>query len=143
MGNWGWYLMVGLITGIWSAMFGVGGGLIMVPILTLAFGLGQKSAQGISLLVILPTALAGYIRYKMNSEISINLPLAGWLAIGGVIGAVIGSHIVFNLPEAILKRMFAALMIGAGISMMVKSFNKPPKTSLPEERVSVAPSEPR
>jgi len=124
MENWVLYIIAGLITGIWSALFGVGGGIVMVPMLTLAFGFGQKSAQGISLLVILPTALAGFIRYKLNSGVSINLTVAGWMAIGGILGAIIGSQIVFNLSEALLKRMFAVLLIGVGISMFIKSFPK-------------------
>lgn len=133
MESWHLYIIAGIVTGVWSALFGVGGGFIIVPILTMIFGFGQKSAQGISLLVILPTALAGFIRYKLNSEISINLPVAGWMAVGGILGAMIGSYFVFNLSETLLKRMFAVFLISVGVSMFIKSFTKPAKAEVSQE----------
>lgn len=125
MENWYLYIIAGIATGILSSMFGVGGGILMVPILTLAFGFGHKSAQGISLFVMLPTALVGAIRYKLNPDIPVNLPVAGWMALGGIAGALIGSHIVFNISEVILKRMFAVFIIITGIHIFMKSL--PPK----------------
>lgn len=125
MENWYLYIIAGIATGVMSALFGVGGGILMVPILTLAFGFGQKSAQGISLFVMLPTALAGAIRYKLNPEIPVNLSVAGWMAIGGIAGAVLGSKAVFVLPEVILKRMFAVFIILTGIHIFMKTLPKP------------------
>ncbi len=125
MENWYLYIIAGIATGIMSALFGVGGGILMVPILTLAFGFGQKSAQGISLFVMLPTAPAGAIRYKLNPDVPVNLSVAGWMAIGGIAGAILGSKIVFMLPEVILKRMFAVFIILTGIHIFMKTL--PPK----------------
>lgn len=125
MENWYLYIIAGIATGIMSALFGVGGGILMVPILTLAFGFGQKSAQGISLFVMLPTALAGAIRYKLNPGVPVNLAVAGWMAAGGIAGALLGSKLVFMLPEDILKRMFAVFIILTGIHIFIKTL--PPK----------------
>jgi len=128
MEQWVLYILAGIIAGIISSMFGVGGGILMVPILAVGFAFGQKSAQGMSLFIMLPMALAGAIRYYLNPDIPINLPVAGVVAVGGVLGAIIGSKIVFNIPNVILKRMFACFIILVGINMLVKSFlNRPAK----------------
>jgi len=121
MENWYLYIIAGIAAGIISSMFGVGGGVLMVPILVLGFSFGQKSAQGMSLFIMLPMALAGAIRYKLNPDIPVNLPVCGMIAIGGIAGAMIGSHIVFNMPEAILKRVFAVFIIIKRIKKLIIS----------------------
>jgi uncharacterized membrane protein YfcA len=133
MENWYLYIIAGIATGVLSAMFGVGGGILMVPILTLAFGFGHKSAQGISLCVMLPTALVGAIRYKLNPDIPVNLTVVGWMALGGMVGAVIGSHIVFNISEVLLKRIFAVFIIITGIHIFIKSLPKTTAKDLPQQ----------
>jgi hypothetical protein len=135
MENWYLYVIAGLAVGIMSSLFGVGGGVLLVPILALGFGFGQKSAQGMSLFIMLPIALAGAIRYKLNPDISINLSLCGIVALGGIAGAMIGTHLVFNIPEALLKRMFAVFIILTGIHMIVKSFSKSSVKQPPQEQV--------
>ncbi len=132
------YIIAGIATGIMSALFGVGGGILMVPILTLAFGFGQKSAQGISLFVMLPTALAGAIRYKLNPDIPVNLAVAGWMAVGGIAGAILGSKLVFILPEVVLKRMFAVFIILTGIHIFMKTLPKPATKELPQQQTEDA-----
>ena len=131
MENWYLYILAGLAAGTMSSMFGVGGGIVMVPILTVAFAFGQKSAQGMSLFIMLPIALAGALRYKLNPDIPINLPVCVMMALGGVAGAMIGTHLVFNISEALLKRTFAVFIIITGIHMFVKSYAKPVAKELP------------
>jgi len=133
MENWVLYIIAGVAAGIISSMFGVGGGILMVPILVLGFSFGQKSAQGMSLFIMLPMALAGAIRYKLNPDIPINLPVCGMVALGGIAGAMIGTHWVFNIPQAVLKRIFAVFIILTGIHMLVKSFAKPTAKELPQQ----------
>jgi uncharacterized membrane protein YfcA len=125
METWMLYILAGLAAGIISAMFGVGGGVLMVPILVLGFSFGQKSAQGMSLFIMLPMALAGAVRYKLNPNVPVNFPVCGLVALGGIAGAMIGSHIVFNLPEIMLKRIFAVFIILTGIYMMFKTLPGP------------------
>lgn len=135
MESWFLYILAGVAAGIISATFGVGGGILMVPILAIGFGFGQKSAQGMSLFIMLPMALAGAIRYKLNPSIPINLAVCAMVALGGVAGAMIGTQIVFNIPNVILKRCFAVFIIFTGIHMIVKSFAKP-TVQPPAARVS-------
>jgi uncharacterized membrane protein YfcA len=136
MENWYLYIIAGLAAGILSSMFGVGSGILMVPILTIAFSFGQKSAQGMALALMVPMALVGALRYYFNPEIDISLKLVGLLAIGGVIGAVVGSHIVFNISEAVLKRMFAVFIIITGIHMFMKSYAKPAVKEPPQKQMA-------
>jgi uncharacterized membrane protein YfcA len=125
---WFWYILGGIAAGILSSMFGVGAGILLVPLLSIAFGFGQKSAQGMALAVMVPMALVGAVRYYLNPDIRLNLPVAGIVAVGGVLGAIIGSKIVFGIPNLILKRMFACFIIIVGINILVKSFvNRPVK----------------
>jgi uncharacterized membrane protein YfcA len=125
MEQWYLYIIAGLAAGILSSMFGVGSGILMIPILTIAFAFGQKSAQGMALALMVPMALVGALRYYFNPEVEINLKLLGLLAIGGVVGAVVGSQIVFGISDAVLKRMFAVFIIITGIHMFIKSYSKP------------------
>lgn len=125
MEQWLLYLLAGLAAGIISSMFGVGGGILMVPILVLGFSFGQKSAQGMALFIMLPMALAGAIRYYINPDIPINLAVCALVALGGIGGAMIGTQLVFNIPEAILKRIFAVFIILTGVYMIIKTLPKP------------------
>ena len=134
MENWYLYILAGLATGILSSLFGVGGGILIVPILVLGFSFGQKSAQGMSLFIMLPIALAGALRYKLNPDIPINLPVCGMMALGGIVGAIIGTHLVFNIPQILLKRIFAVFVIITGIHMFMKSYAKPAVKEPPTEQ---------
>jgi hypothetical protein len=119
IGSWWPYLLAGLICGIYSATFGVGGGTIMVPILVLIFGFAQKSAQGICLTMMVPMALAAAVRYKLNPNIEVDLQAAAILAIGGIIGAVIGAGIAGWVSGVVLRKMFAVIMIVIAIKMLI------------------------
>ena len=125
LSSWWPYLLLGLLCGIYSATFGIGGGTIMVPALVLIFGFAQKSAQGTCLAVMVPMALAATIRYKLNPDIDVNLQTAAILAIGGIIGAVIGAGIVGRISGTALKKMFAVVMIIVAIKLLL---TKPKQT---------------
>jgi uncharacterized protein len=135
MENWYLYILAGLAAGVMSSLFGVGGGILIVPILTIAFAFGQKSAQGMSLFIMLPIALAGALRYKLNPDIPINLPVCFMMALGGIAGAMIGTQLVFSIPQILLRRMFAVFVIITGIHMFVKSYAKPAAKEPPQKQV--------
>ncbi|MFO7904310.1 MAG: sulfite exporter TauE/SafE family protein [Pirellulaceae bacterium] len=131
MEMWVWYVLGGVAAGILSSMFGVGAGILLVPMLTLAFGFEQKSAQGMALAIMIPMALTGAIRYKLNPDIPLSAPVVVVMAVGGIGGALIGSKLVFGIPNLVLKRMFACFMILVGINMLVKSIPNPPAKEIP------------
>ena len=107
MDNWWLYIMIGLCCGVFGASFGVGSGIILVPVLAIIFSFGQKSAQGMSLAVMVPLALMGAWRYYQNPEIDIRLGVVLFLSIGAVAGAFIGAKIAGFLPAHVLRRLFA------------------------------------
>jgi uncharacterized membrane protein YfcA len=107
---------IGLVTGVFSGLFGIGGGLIMVPTLVLLFAFSQKLAQGISLAVIIPVSISGALIH--NAHGNVNWGVAFWLALGGVLGGLVGAHLaVVEIGEVALKGMFGTLMLVTGTLM--------------------------
>ena len=110
-------LVMGLATGILSGLMGVGGGVILVPMLAVFLNLPQHLAQGISMVVIIPTAIAGIIHF--HKEKLINYQVAGLLAAGAVLGSLISSNFVQYIPAADLKRLFGIFVIYTGAKMIL------------------------
>lgn len=111
------YLIVGLIAGILSGAFGIGGGAIMVPLLVLWFGLTQHQAQGTALAVMLtPVFILAVVRYYTAGNVNVQMAL--FIACGFVVGALLGAHLIQGLPEATLKRAFGIFLILIGIKMV-------------------------
>ncbi len=143
MESWYLYVLLGLGCGIFSATFGVGSGILLVPALVLIFSLPQKSAQGVCLAVMVPMVLVGAIRYKINPHIRVDLALVALLAIGGVVGALIGSWIAGRVPGLLLRRLFAVVMIIAAVRMlMVKKPEQKPADAPVAPPSQTSPSEP-
>ena len=110
------YILVGLIGGILSGAFGIGGGTIMVPALVFLFGLSQHQAQGTALAVMLaPVFILAVLRYYAEGHV--NMHMALYIAFGFIFGAFIGAHFVQGVPDANLKRAFGFFLILIGIKM--------------------------
>lgn len=103
------YALSGLAMGILSAMFGIGGGILLVPILVAIFGYDQLLAAGTSLAVMVPIALVGAVR--QTSSGATNWQLGALLGVGAAIGGVIGSRIAAVLPVQVLTWLFAAFIV--------------------------------
>jgi uncharacterized membrane protein YfcA len=116
---WWAYILIGLVCGIFSALFGVGSGILMIPALVLLFSSSQKSAQGVCLAVMAPMALVGAIRYYMNPQVVMDLKVVAVLAVGAVVGAVIGATIAAWTPGIVLRRLFAVIMIVVAVKMLL------------------------
>ena len=80
---------VGMIAGFTSGLFGVGGGIVIVPALVLLAGFDQKLATGTSLTAIVPIAISGIVGYAIDGEV--DFAAAACIAVGAVVGAVIGT----------------------------------------------------
>jgi len=101
--------VLGVVAGVLAGLFGVGGGILFVPTLTLALGLTQLHAEATSLLAIIPTVLAGTWRQRRYGNVRWRPALViGIAAIGGVEGGVVLAE---TLPEHALRRLFGVLMI--------------------------------
>ena len=112
--NWLAYVAVGLIVGTVSGLLGVGGGIIMVPVIVLLWKQDPKLAIGTSLAIMVPTAITGALgHYRLGH---VNLPLAACLAGGAILGAAyIGAPLTAHLPSETLKRIFGVLMLISGL----------------------------
>ncbi len=102
-------VVLGLVAGVLAGLFGVGGGILFVPTLTLGLGLTQLHAEASSLLAIIPTVVAGTWRQQRYGNVRWRPAIViGIAAIGGVEGGV---ALAESLPEQTLRRLFGALMI--------------------------------
>jgi uncharacterized membrane protein YfcA len=110
-------LLVGLAAGFLSGLFGVGGGILLVPALVLVLHLPQRMASGTSLAAVLPISVASLVSYTLSG--SIDWWVAFLLAIGAVSGAVLGTHLLQVLPLRIVGIGFIVLLVLTAIRMFI------------------------
>jgi len=110
------FCAVGLLSGVLSGFFGIGGGSVIVPVLMMV-GYSQRTAAATSLLAILPTAASGVVAYLRSGQIDYVPALL--LAIGVVIGAQFGTKALAVLPERTLRWSFAVFMLLMAILQFV------------------------
>jgi uncharacterized membrane protein YfcA len=109
-------LMLGLVAGSFSGLIGIGGGVIIVPALILLFGFSQQVAQGTTLaLLVPPIGLLAVMDYYKKGFV--NLHAAIFICIGFVVGGLMGAKLAVTLPEQILRRIFAAVIVVIGVRM--------------------------
>ena len=116
-------IAVGVASGALAGLLGVGGGVIMVPVLVLVAGLDQREAAATSLCVILPTALVAS-RVLANRGVG---DLRRDLALGcaGAAGAVGGVLLALALPEDVLRLVFAAFIAAVGVRLLRDGLRTP------------------
>ena len=112
-----WVLIaIGLAGGLLSGMFGVGGGIVLVPLLVTFAGLDQRKAAATSLLAILPSSIAGSITYLAHGEVDVLAAVV--IAAGAIVGSLIGTRLLKRLPLAWLRWGFIALLVLVAIRML-------------------------
>jgi uncharacterized membrane protein YfcA len=121
--NYSWwpFFVTGLVAGIASGMFGIGGGLVIIPILVFVFGMDQHAASGTSLVaLLLPVGVFAVWNYWHAGKIQAEHLRAGiLLAVGLAAGAYWGSKIAIGLDPLTLRRVFAGFMVAAAIRMAI------------------------
>lgn len=100
---------LGVAAGILAGLFGVGGGILFVPTLTLGLGLTQIHAEASSLLAIVPTVVAGTWRQQRYGNVRWRPAVV--IGIAAIVGVEAGVIVAEHVPEHALKRLFGALMI--------------------------------
>ena len=105
----------GFVVGVFSALFGVGGGIILVPFMVLGLGFGQHLAEGTSLLVIVPAAVAGVIAHRRAGRAS--LRAGALLGSGGVAGSFVGASAALALSGRTLQGAFGVLLVVLGLNL--------------------------
>lgn len=112
-------LIVGLLAGFLSGLFGVGGGILIVPALILVAHMDQRLAHGTSLAAVLPIACASLITYASHGNVDWHVSF--WLAVGAVAGAVLGTRLLHVLPERALAVLFIVMLVVSAIRLFTTS----------------------
>jgi len=110
-------VLVGVLAGILAGMFGIGGGLVIVPALAILYGMRQHAAVGTSLgALLLPVgALSAWVYWK-NGNLNIRYSLL--LAVGLVLGAYLGARLVEPVSDLTLRRMFGVFLLVISVKML-------------------------
>jgi uncharacterized protein len=102
-------LILGFLAGALAGLFGVGGGVLFVPTLVLVLGLTQVHAEATSLLAIIPTVLVGVWRQQQHGNVRWRPALViGLASVGANVG---GAQVAESLPEHVLRKLFAVLLL--------------------------------
>lgn len=110
-------VLYGVVAGVLSGMLGIGGGIVLVPVMVSLLGLSQHEAHATSLAVIVATAAASTFVYGLHGQLDFSI--AAMLTVGSVIGAALGSCWMSKIPAVQLKRMFGVFLVLVGLRMAV------------------------
>jgi len=111
-------LAIGLGGGLLSGLLGVGGGIVMVPLLVLWAAYPQRDAHAISLGAIIPISIAGIAAYGVAGDVRYWQALA--LAAGSIVGARIGAGWLARIDERVLQVVFGAFLVGVALLLGVR-----------------------
>lgn len=111
------YLLLGLITGIFSGLLGIGGAIILIPSLVIFFGLSQHIAQGTTLALMVPPIglLAAWTYYKQGF---VDLKIAALICLGFFVGGLFGAKFATEIPDEILRKIFGVVLLAASLKMI-------------------------
>ncbi|HVE98733.1 MAG TPA: sulfite exporter TauE/SafE family protein [Mycobacteriales bacterium] len=113
-------LAIGLVAGVLSGIFGIGGGVVMVPAMVFFLGYSQKTATGTSLgALILPVAALSVIQYAKAGHLEVRTSLL--LAAGIFIGSLAGAKVALGTGDQTLRRLFAVLLVATAVRLVVAS----------------------
>ena len=111
-------LALGVVAGVLSGIFGIGGGVVIVPGLVVLLGYGLKTATGTSLLaLLLPVGALAVRKYSLAGHVNVR---AGLLVAAGIfVGALFGATFALGQSEATLRRLFAVVLAALAVRMFV------------------------
>jgi uncharacterized membrane protein YfcA len=101
--------LIGLIVGFFSGLFGVGGGIVLVPLLIVVVGYGQRRASGTSLAAVLPTAISGMVSYAAHG--SVDWVAGAILAAGAIVGSLVGTWLLHHTRQQALRWIFIVFLL--------------------------------
>jgi hypothetical protein len=110
--------LIGLISGIFGGLVGLGGGVIMIPLMTRLLGLSQASAHGTSLAIVIFAGISGACAYAMEGTVDFTAALI--LAVTASLTARLGARYCSSLPEWKLKRYFGCVLLAAAVLLAAK-----------------------
>lgn len=110
-------IAIGLIAGFLSGMFGIGGGIVIVPLLVMLAKFPRRLAAGTSLGAIVPSALVGVASYAAVGEVDWLVALI--LVVGSVVGAQVGAHLLHKLPVVAIRWAFIVFLLAVAVSLFL------------------------
>ena len=109
-------ILIGVVVGIVSGLVGIGGGVLLVPILVYGYHMSQRKAQGTSLAVLLPPiGFLAFWEYYKNGAADLRMGLL--IALGIFLGGYFGGGLAQHLSDAALRRIFAVFLFGIAVKM--------------------------
>ena len=114
------FIPIGLVAGVLAGLFGIGGGVIIVPALILIAHMKPQMATGTSLgALLLPVGILGALQYYRHGFLDVRIAL--WIALGLLIGAYLGAQLAVRLSPSILQRMFAVFLLLMAVRMWMRA----------------------
>ena len=112
--------VIGIAAGLLSGFMGVGGGIVIVPALVYFMGMSQHGAQGSSIaaIMLLPVGVFSVLNYYREGHV--NFVYSGIIALFFVVGSYAGSKWVQGIDASLLKKIFASLMIGIAVKILLE-----------------------
>ena len=112
-------VLSGLLIGALSGLIGIGGGVLLVPLLVIGFGFSQQVAQGTSLAALIPTSIVGALTHLRQGNLDVRAGVAMGLA--GMVGAAGAALVAQHLHGKILERLFGLLLLFAAYRLWRRS----------------------
>ena len=109
-------VLLGMTTGFMSGLFGIGGGILMVPGLIFLAKFDSRRAHATSLAAMLPMAVSGVVTYTANDNV--DWPVVGWLSLGSVFGALVGTTLLTKLSRRALAIAFSVPLVIAAVRLL-------------------------
>lgn len=111
-------IALGIVAGMTSGLIGIGGGIIIVPVLVLFMGFSQQLAQGTTLALMVPPlgAFAAWTYYRQGY---VDVKTALLICLGFLVGSILGADLALRLPGEVLTRTFGAILVAIGIKMLL------------------------
>ncbi|HLP05359.1 MAG TPA: sulfite exporter TauE/SafE family protein [Paludibacter sp.] len=131
------FLLLGIAAGVLSGLFGIGGGIVMVPSLIVIFGMDILDANATSLAaMLLPVGILGVWAYYKAGFINVKESL--WISLGLFLGSFIGGEFAVNISQSLLSKLYAAILLYVALSYFdIYSYFRKNKTPKPlREKVS-------
>ncbi len=110
-------IAIGAGAGLLSGLFGIGGGIVIVPALIALLSMERKLAHGTSLAATLPVAAASLATYAAGGNV--DWPVAGCLAVGAIAGAIVGTHLLQVVPKRPLTMIFIAVILLTAVRLLL------------------------
>lgn len=122
--------MLGLLAGLFAGLFGVGGGILFVPALTLGLGLTQLHAEATSLLAIIPTVAAGALQQQRYGNV--RWRAAGVVGLASIAGVEGGVQLAQALPEHVLRKLFGLLVLAVAAQVGWRALKRARSGPIPD-----------